>query len=75
METTPRIELGVEVLQFVAGLLSGCNQGQAEYEPDRLRPARYNRIQPVRQKEWQHGAAQESFTTSISGRPMPISRS
>ncbi len=53
MEATPRIELGMEVLQFVAGLSSRCNWGQSEYESAGLWAARYNRRQLVRQQKWQ----------------------
>ncbi len=55
LEATPRIELGMEVLQFAASLSRRCNWGQPEYEPGGLEVTPSNQMQGVRQLKWQLG--------------------
>ncbi|HEV2029547.1 MAG TPA: hypothetical protein VGS16_13630 [Candidatus Dormibacteraeota bacterium] len=55
LEATPRIELGMEVLQFAPSLSTECNKGQCEYKSNPVESTRYKGMKGVRQREWQYG--------------------
>jgi hypothetical protein len=50
LEATPRIELGMEVLQFAPSLSTKCNERQVEYEPSPVESTRYKGMKGVRQR-------------------------